>query len=116
MKSFWKTNEIPQNDYYAVIFCSVKSNNLEGYKETDDQLMQLAIEQPGFLGYESNGDLSGGIFISYWQDMESIRLWKENIHHVYAKQKGYAKWYDRFLSQICKVEHTQHFVRNDVNS
>lgn len=114
MTSYWKT-EIPKQDYYAVIFCSKKTENLEGYKETDDYIMKLAINEPGFLGYESNGDLTGGIFISYWKDMDSINRWKANLDHVKAKEKGIAQWYDRFLSQICKVEHTHHFVRQKLN-
>jgi heme-degrading monooxygenase HmoA len=106
----WKT-EIPSRDYYAVIFCSTKSNDLENYKETDEKIMKLAMEQDGFLGYESAGDLESGIFISYWTDMESIKKWRENTDHLIAKKMGIEKWYDRFLSQICKVEHSHHFVR-----
>jgi hypothetical protein len=50
---FWKNNTIPTSDYYAVIFCSTKSANLEGYKEMDEKIMKLALEQDGFLGYEA---------------------------------------------------------------
>lgn len=107
---YWKT-EIPSRDYYAVIFCSTKSANLEGYKEMDDQIMELAMKQEGFLGYESAGDLNAGIFISYWETMDSIQKWRDNSEHIFAKKMGIGKWYDRFLSQICKVEHCHHFVR-----
>lgn len=107
---YWKT-EIPNRDYYAVIFCSTKSANLENYKETDEKIMKMAIEQDGFLGYESAGDLEAGIFISYWENMESIQKWRNNSDHILAKKSGIDKWYDRFLSQICKVEHSHHFVR-----
>jgi len=108
---YWKNSEIPNRDYYAVIFCSTKSENLEGYQEMDEQIMKLAIEQKGFLGYESAGDLNAGIFISYWENMESIQKWRDNTNHIFAKKQGLDKWYDRFLSQICKVEHSHHFVR-----
>lgn len=107
---YWKT-EIPSRDYYAVIFCSTKSVDLENYKETDEKIMKLAMEQVGFLGYESAGDLNAGIFISYWENMESIQNWRNNSEHILAKKSGIDKWYDRFLSQICKVEHSHHFVR-----
>ncbi len=110
--TFWKKNEIPQKDYYAVIFCSTKSQNLEGYAETDDYIMKLAMDQNGFLGYESAGDLAAGIFISYWETIEDIQNWRNNPDHIEAKKKGIDIWYNRFLSQICKVEHSHHFVRH----
>jgi heme-degrading monooxygenase HmoA len=85
---------------------------LENYKETDERIMKLAMEQDGFLGYESAGDLEAGIFISYWDNMDSIQNWRNNTDHILAKKSGIDKWYDRFLSQICKVEHSHHFVRH----
>ncbi len=109
--NYWKVNPIPAKDYYAVIFCSTKSFNLEGYLEMDEKILKLAMEQEGFLGYESAGDTNGGIFISYWQNKEAINHWKHNMFHKEAKEQGISKWYDRFLSQICLVEHTNHFER-----
>lgn len=108
---YWKVSPIPNEDYYAVIFSSTKSSNLEGYEEMDERILKLAVEQSGFLGYESAGDKMSGIFISYWQDKEAIQKWKENVFHQEAKSLGISKWYDRFLSQICLVEHTNHFER-----
>ena len=99
----WK-KPIPQKDYYAVIFASTKSDYLEGYKEMDDQTLKLAQEQPGFLGYESVNNGNTGIFISYWEDMEAINNWRKNSTHLLAKAQA-DKWYKRYLSQICKVEH-----------
>ena len=57
----WK-KPIPQSNYYAVIFASSKSDNLEGYAEMDELTLKLAQEQPGFLGYESAGDHSGNFY------------------------------------------------------
>jgi heme-degrading monooxygenase HmoA len=46
-----------------------------------------------------------GIFISYWENREAINAWKQNATHIMAKDKA-RKWYKRYLSQICKVEHS----------
>lgn len=96
---------IPQKDYYAVIFSSIKENDLSGYYELNDILMELAIQQDGFLGYENviNGNQS--IFISYWESIDDIEKWKNNALHLTAKKSAH-KWYKRYLSQICKVEHS----------
>ena len=100
----WKKT-IPQNNYYAVIFASTKSDNLEGYAEMDELTLKLAQEQPGFLGYETAGDAKAGIFISYWESMDAINHWRQNSTHLLAKAKA-DQWYKRYLSQICKVEHS----------
>lgn len=99
----------PGKDYYAVIFSSIKSDNLEGYLEMDALTLQLAQEQDGFLGFESCNNGKQGIFISYWKDMESITKWRHNMTHIQAKNNA-AQWYKRYLSQICKVESSHLFV------
>lgn len=101
----WK-KPLPQKDYYAVIFASTKSDNLEGYKEMDELTLNLAQEQPGFLGYESVNNNNTGIFISYWENMDSINNWRKNSTHLLAKAQA-EKWYKRYLSQICLVEATR---------
>lgn len=103
----WK-NIPPKKDYYAVIFSSEKSDNLEGYYEMDEMTMKLAQEQYGFLGYEAVVNENKSIFISYWENLEAIEKWKQNAIHKQAKSQA-GKWYKRYLSQICKVEQTHLF-------
>ncbi|MES2513868.1 MAG: antibiotic biosynthesis monooxygenase [Bacteroidota bacterium] len=98
----WKSTP-PQSGYYAVIFSSTKSDDLEGYAEMDELTMELAQEQEGYLGYESCNSGNTGIFISYWQSMEHIGIWRANMTHLTAKANA-KQWYKRYLSQICKVE------------
>lgn len=95
--------QLPPSGYYAVIFSSEKSGNLEGYAEMDEQTMQLASRQEGYLGYESLSHTNKTIFISYWRDMEAINSWRLNAVHQMAKSKA-SQWYKRYLSQICRVE------------
>ena len=97
--------KLPAASYYAVIFISEKKEVLDGYAEMDDKTLELAHEQPGFLGYESVGNGPRGIFISYWESMEAIQGWRQNATHMMAKSQA-ARWYKKYLSQICKVEHT----------
>ncbi len=104
----WKQTP-PVKDYYAVIFSSTKSDDLEDYLEMDALTMQLAQEQEGFLGYESCNSGNHGIFISSWQRMEAISSWRQNMTHIQAKNNA-KQWYRRYLSQICKVESSHLFV------
>ena len=103
-------DKLPEGNFYAVIFSSIKSEDREGYEEMDQITMKLAFEQPGFLGYESATDGKKGILISYWKDMASINSWKNNATHMIAKGMAH-KWYDRYLTQICLVERSRLFEK-----
>lgn len=40
----------PEPPYYAVIFTSERTETENGYAETSERMVELAAEQPGFLG------------------------------------------------------------------
>ncbi len=54
----------PKPPYFAVIFTSVKSNIEKGYNDMAMKMVELAEQQPGYLGYESARN-EIGITISY---------------------------------------------------
>jgi heme-degrading monooxygenase HmoA len=88
--------------YYAVIFTSVRTAGDNGYAEMAHEVLELARQQPGFLGFESARNETG-ISVSYWKDLESIRAWKEQSLHREAQQRA-RDWYSSFRVRICKVE------------
>lgn len=93
----------PKPPYYAVIFSSVQTDEIEGYDETANRMVELAENQPGFLGIESaRGEV--GITVSYWQDLDSIKAWKQNAEHLEAQRTGHQKWYESFVLRIALVE------------
>ena len=67
-------------------------------------MVELAKQQKGFLGIESARE-EVGITVSYWKDLESIKLWKRNAEHINAQEKGHKIWYSNFKVRISKVEH-----------
>jgi heme-degrading monooxygenase HmoA len=93
----------PKPPYYAVIFTSERTEVEEGYAETADRMVELASQQPGYLGHESARD-GLGITISYWDSLESIRNWKQQSEHLVAQQKGRSEWYSSYKTRICLVE------------
>jgi heme-degrading monooxygenase HmoA len=99
---------LPDSGFYAVIFCSTKSADREGYAEMDEATLRLAAEQPGYLGYESVNNNDNGIFISYWASKDAIAGWQRNATHLMAKSQA-NKWYKRYLSQVCFVESSRLF-------
>lgn len=100
----------PTPPYYAVIFTSVKMANNEGYDEMAERMMELAQQQPGFLGVESARN-EIGITVSYWTDLVSIKNWKEHAEHTIAREKGRADWYKTFKTRIAKVERDYGFEK-----
>jgi len=92
--------------YYAVIFTSVLQGNDPEYHKTTERLERLAAKQTGFLGFETARNNGGfGISISYWQDLQSIHDWRDNLEHQLAKKMGEAKWYKEYKVRIARVEH-----------
>ncbi|SEA25568.1 antibiotic biosynthesis monooxygenase family protein [Alkalimonas amylolytica] len=93
----------PKPPYYAVIFTSLRTEGDHGYADMADKLIQLASEQPGFIGIESARE-EVGITVSYWRDLESIKQWKANAEHLVAQKLGREQWYSSFKTRIAKVE------------
>lgn len=100
----------PEPPYYAVIFTSERTEIEDGYAETSDRMVELASEQPGFLGVESARN-EIGITVSYWKDLESIKNWKMNAEHTIARETGRSDWYKAFKVRIAKVERDYDFKK-----
>ena len=101
----------PDPPYYAVIFTSIRTEGDHGYSETAERMIELALQRPGFLGVESARE-NVGITVSYWSDIESIKLWKQNAEHVLAQKQGRKTWYEEFKIRIGKVESDYGFSKN----
>ncbi len=97
-------SDTPKPPYYAVIFTSLRTECNDGYSEMAARMVELAANQPGFLGVESAREIVG-ITVSYWQDLESIKQWKVNSEHLTAQKLGHEQWYSNFKVRITKVEH-----------
>jgi heme-degrading monooxygenase HmoA len=101
----------PKSPYYAVIFTSIRTPVGEGYPETAERMLQLAAQQPGYLGVESTREGALGITVSYWQDLQSIKSWKAVAEHRLAQRLGRERWYRAYKTRICRVEDDYDFAR-----
>ena len=104
----------PEPPYYAVIFTSQRTPaDSAGYAETAERMLELAALQPGYLGVESARDEPGlGITVSYWEDLASIRAWRDQAEHRLAQHAGKTKWYTAFRLRICLVEREEVFPKS----
>lgn len=94
----------PAPPYYAVIFTSLRSDDLTGYVAMSAHLTALAAQQPGYLGMESLDDAHTSITVSYWQSLDAISAWKRNLEHHEAQRLGREQWYRSYKIRICRVE------------
>jgi heme-degrading monooxygenase HmoA len=101
-------SQTPDPPYYAVIFTSERTAVNNGYNEMAERMVELAKEQPGYLGHESARE-SLGITVSYWDSLEAIKHWKQNTEHLIAQQKGRSEWYASYKTRICRVERDYSF-------
>lgn len=92
--------------YYAVIFTSIRAeDDGHGYEQAAQRMLELARQQPGFLGVESaRGDDGLGITVSYWTSEAAIASWKHHAEHHEARQQGRERWYSAFTTRVCRVE------------
>ncbi len=97
--------KLPPPPYYAVVFSSQRRDGDNGYGATSDRMVELAQQQPGFLGVESTrGDDGFGITVAYWDSEAAIKAWRLHAEHTLARERGRAEWYRHFELRIAKVE------------
>jgi heme-degrading monooxygenase HmoA len=102
----------PPAPYYAVIFTSLRSEGDQGYAEAAARMVELAREQPGFLGVESaRGEDGLGITVSYWHSEAAILAWKQHSEHRAIRELGRSSWYSNFHTRVCRVERDYGFNR-----
>jgi heme-degrading monooxygenase HmoA len=76
------------------------------------KMVELAAQQPGFLGVERADDEDGlGITVSYWESEAAIANWRRHAEHRVAQSTGIEQWYEQFVTRVAKVERVRVFER-----
>ncbi len=105
--------DTPQPPYWAVVFASQRNEaDAAAYAEAAARMMQLAEQQPGYLGAESaRGEDGFGITVSYWNSEADILAWKHQAEHAATREKGRADWYTRYAVRVARVERAYDWTR-----
>lgn len=94
---------LPEPPYTAVIFSNVRTDGDNGYGVMAMKMIELATQQPGYLGVESTGDAGLAITVSYWVDDASALAWKQVHEHAVAQQRGKDTWYADYQVRVATV-------------
>ena len=91
--------------YFSVIFTAQRTLSDEDmYSLTSERMVELAQQQPGFLGLESvRGEDGIGITVSYWRDRAAIRAWRIDVEHLAAQQMGRQEFYSWYHIRVAEV-------------
>lgn len=102
----------PKPPYIAAIFTSIRTDVEEGYEQMNELTFKELESIEGYLGYEAFRDENGfGVNISYWNDMEALKNWRDNTLHQKAQELGKEKWYKNYKLRICTVERDYEFEK-----
>ena len=88
---------------YAVIFRAKTKKLDKTYLETAKRMRELALNEYGCLEFTAVTEGENEIAISYWDSLEQIKRWKQNIEHLTAQRLGQEKWYEDYSVEIVEV-------------
>ena len=100
--------DLPEPPYTVVVFTSRLADLDEAgraaYDRMSARMVQLAAQQPGYLGIESaRGADGGGITASYWRDDAAAAAWKRVAEHLVAQRRGQESWYAAYRVRVANV-------------
>jgi len=88
---------------YAVIFKAEIGVLDEAYAKMAVQMRELAINKYGCTDFMAVTEGTQEIAISYWENEEQIKLWKQDAKHLVAQELGQSKWYKTYQVQVVKI-------------
>jgi len=88
---------------YAVIFRAEINEIDSAYSEMAAQMRDLAKNKYGCIEFTAITEGANEIAISYWQSLEQIELWKNDVNHRVAQEQGRSKWYKDYQVQVVKI-------------
>lgn len=92
---------------YAVIFKAKVRDVDEEYFSMAKKMRKMAFEDYGCIDFISVCEENTEISISYWKDLESIKIWKEDKEHLKAQELGKTKWYESYTIEITEILNTK---------
>ncbi len=87
---------------YAVIFKAVINELTQEYSDAAKRMRELAGEY-GCIDFLSVTEGENEVTLSYWDNLEQIKRWKENPEHQRVQELGKEKWYKSYQVQVVEI-------------
>jgi len=88
---------------YAVIFKAEINQLDKAYSEAAIRMRELAINKYGCTEFISVTEGTQEIAISYWEDQEQIKKWKQDAEHLAVQELGRSTWYKNYKVEVVEV-------------
>ena len=98
---------------YVVIFRAKASKQDNQYSETVNELRRLAFDTYGCIEFVAMNDGCDELTLSYWQDEDAIKKWKQDTSHLLAQQQGRNKWYQNYSVEVAHITRSYQFTAKD---
>jgi heme-degrading monooxygenase HmoA len=74
------------------------------YHEMAEEMLATAREMPGFIDFKTYVAVDGErISVVRWQDLETMRLWREHPRHMIAQENGRTRWYEWYQIDVAEL-------------
>ena len=94
---------------YAVIFRARADQPDADYHDMVAKMRDLAFSRYGCRDFIAVTEGDREIAISYWDDEEAIRRWKNDPDHSLAQQRGRDGWYRGYTVQVVEIRREYSF-------
>jgi len=88
---------------YAVIFRADVNKLDDAYVEMAARMRELAMDKYGCTEFVAVTEDANEIAISYWQSLEQIKQWKQDVEHLAAQKLGKSRWYKSYQIQVVGI-------------
>ena len=88
---------------YAVIFKAQINTLDENYSKTAQRMRELATNKYGCIEFVAVTEGNTEIAISYWENQEQIKEWKQDTEHLVAQELGRSTWYKSYRVEVVEV-------------
>ena len=94
---------------YAVIFRARTGAPDPNYHEMVDRMRQLAFDRYECRDFVAVTEGDREIAISYWDDEDAIRRWRNDPDHALAQARGREAWYSAYTVQVVEIRREYHY-------
>ena len=94
---------------YAVIFRATAGQPDQDYLDMVEKMRELAFSRYGCRDFIAVTEGQQEIAISYWDDEDAIRRWKNDPDHALAQQRGRDGWYAGYTVQVVEIRREYSF-------